>query len=218
MHSVRRHLLLGAAAAITVVFAALASFYTCRSVIGWWPSSTGIARAGRIAEGGNRVPSRKGTNRFRREQPAQFARGAHAQYFELWIPAAGHQVSIAGSRELTFVARVPGQPTLSSPRSGRKRRPADRDGIRASAGVGGGRSRAPQPPARPPLALVVAATRFNCPQRSPVALAARGCMRRGAGPLPDPAGWIIRRGLRPVDAIAARIERVGKGSLPIAWN
>jgi two-component system sensor histidine kinase QseC len=218
MQSVRRHLLLGAAAAITVVFAALAAllYVSVRHWLvaefdrGLLAQAESLKAATEFHHGSVRID-------FDGEQPAQFARGAHAQYFELWD--SGRPVNKSpslGGRQLAFVAARPGRPQFefaALPGGNAGRQIAMAFELRREPGQGQDAA-APQGAVVSSLTLVVARDTFQL-------YAALGHLRWLLGAACGAAlvlclillAWIIRRGLRPVDAIAGRIARVGKGSL-----
>lgn len=218
MPSVRRHLLLGAAAAITVVFAALAVmlYLSVRHWLvaefdrGLLAQAESLKAATEFHHGSVRID-------FDGEQPAQFARGAHAQYFELWDSSRPVAKSPSlGDRELALRAARPGQPQFgfdSLPNGDRgraitmafevRRQSEDREDTAAPSAAGAAS-----------LTLVVARDTFQLS----AALVHLGWLLGAACSAALVLclillAWIIRRGLRPVDAIAGRIARVGKESL-----
>ena len=217
MRSVRRHLLLGAAAAITVVFAALAVILYL-SVRHWLVAEfdRGLLAQAESLKAATEFHHGKVRIDFDGEQPAQFAPGAHAQYFELWDSGrAVNKSPSLGGRELAFVAARPGQPQFefaALPGGNAGRQIAMAFELRRESAEG--EAAAPAVAGTSSLALVVARDTFQLSS-------ALGHLRWLLGAACGTAlvlclillAWIIRRGLRPVDAIAGRIARVGKGSL-----
>lgn len=217
MPSLRRHLLLGAAAAITAVFAVLAGILYL-SVRTWLiaefdrallAQAESLKAATEFHHGAVRID-------FDGEQPAQFVGGPHAQYFELWD--ANRPVNRSPSladRDLPLPALRQNSSEyhfdlLPGGKHGReiatafelRREPEDRD------------ESSPAAPLHASLTLVVARDTSQLSSELSFLrwLLAASC---GAALLIGLAllAWIIRRGLRPVDAIAGRIERVGRASL-----
>lgn len=208
---------MGAAAAITAVFAVLAGMLYL-SVRTWLIAEFDRALLTQAESLKAAIEYHHGTVRidFDGEQPAQFVGGPHAQYFELWD--AGRPVN----RSPSLAGRDLPRPALRADSSeyhfellpdgkqGReiaaafelRREPEDRDGFSSAA------------PLHASLTLVVArdTSQLSSELSSLGWLLAASC---GAALLIGLAllAWIIRRGLRPLDAIASRIERVGRASL-----
>lgn len=216
MPSLRRHLLLGAALAITAVFAVLACvlYFAVRAWLiaeldrGLRAEAEALRAATEAHHGNVRID-------YDGDQPAQFARGPHAQFFELWVNGrpTDRSRSLAG-RDLPF------------PSGGAA--PECRFGLLPD-GVGGrlvsstfelrreGEDGEPQMQGpTPPLSLTLVVASDTSQLSSSLAqlrwllIAACGAaLLIGLGLL----AWTIRRALRPVDNIADRIERVGRANL-----
>lgn len=217
MPSLRRHLLLGAAAAITAVFAVLAGILYL-SVRTWLiaefdrallAQAESLKAATEFHHGAVRID-------FDGEQPAQFVGGPHAQYFELWDSGrpVNRSPSLAG-RDLPLPALRQNSSDyrfdlLPDGNRGReiatafelRREPEDPD------------ESSQTKPLHASLTLVVArdTSQLSSELSSLRWLLAASC---GAALLIGLAllAWIIRRGLRPLDVIAGRIEGVGRASL-----
>jgi two-component system sensor histidine kinase QseC len=217
MPSIRRHLLLGAAVAITAVFAALATILYV-SVRTWLVAEfdRGLVAQAESLMAATEFHHGKVRIDFDGQQPAQFVGGPNAQYFELW--EAGQVVTRSpslNSRDLPVTAPPPGRSEfrfdgLPDGAVGREiatnfelRRDPDDGEESATAG-----------PLRASLTLVVAR---NTSQLSSALAQLKWLLIAacGAALLIGLAmlAWIIRRGLAPVDAIAARIAGVGRASL-----
>jgi two-component system heavy metal sensor histidine kinase CusS len=215
--SVRSRLLVGAATAITLLFAVLGGIlYFC--VRTWLIAEfdrglLGLADSLRAATEYHHQQIRID---FDGEQPAEFLGGPHSTGYELWQSQTPLTRSASlGAKDLPFVAVAPGRPqyrftSLPDQRPGRLI--AMTFALRQSNEEGDEPSRAGSPPAE--LTLIVARDTSHLAaalaQLRWLLIAACGAaLLIGLGLL----GWIIRRGLRPVDAIAARISRVGRASL-----
>lgn len=217
MRSIRRHLLLGAAAAITAIFAALAAILYV-SVRTWLVAEfdRGLVAQAESLKAATEFHHGKVRIDFDGQQPAQFVGGPNAQYFELW--EAGRVVARSpslNSRDLPVTAPPPGRSEfrfdgLPDGAGGRevattfelRRDPED------------GEESATPGPLRASLTLVVAR---NTAQLSLALMQLKWLLVAacGAALLIGLAllAWIIRRGLAPVDAIATRIAGVGRASL-----
>lgn len=217
MRSIRRHLLLGAAAAITAIFAALAAILYV-SVRTWLVAEfdRGLVAQAESLKAATEFHHGKVRIDFDGQQPAQFVGGPNAQYFELW--EAGQVVARSpslNSRDLPVVAPPPGRSEfrfdgLPDGADGReiattfdlRRDPED------------GEENAAPGPLQASLTLIVAR---NTSQLSSALTQLKWLLIAacGAALLIGLAllAWIIRRGLAPVDAIAARIAGVGRASL-----
>jgi two-component system, OmpR family, heavy metal sensor histidine kinase CusS len=219
MPSVRRHLLLGAALAIVGVFAVLAGilygavrhWLVAEFDRGLLAQAQSLIAATEFHEGRPRVD-------FDGQQPAQFLGGPQTQYFELWQArrAVERSRSLSGN-DLAFIeAPAGGRPAyrfgpLPDGRQGRavavafeiSRHKHDED-----------EPAAPDPP--PDLHLTMMVARDTAHLSSALGqlawLLAAAC---GAALLAC-LGLLalnIRRSLAPIDAIAARIARVGRTRL-----
>lgn len=217
MPSLRRHLLLGAAAAITGVFAVLAGILYL-SVRTWLIAGFDRALLAQAESLKAATEFHHGSVRidFDGPQPASFLAGPHPEYFELWLNGRPVDRSNSlGGRDLPLPALHPNSTqyhfnTLPGGSDGREIATAfelhpeleDRD-----------EHSHPQP-LHAPLILVVAQDTLELTSELAFLrwLLAATC---GAALLIGLAllAWIIRRGMRPVDAIAARIEAVGRASL-----
>lgn len=228
MPSLRRNLLLGAAAAITVVFAVLAGVLYV-AVRGWLIAEfdRGLLAEAESLRAATEFHGDSVRIDFDGEQPAQFTGGGgpHAQYFELW--QAGQPVAKSpslGGRDLAFQPALPGQPsfrfaTVPGGAAGVRQVSIAYDVRRESHEGEAPSPPTPLPPAEPrakqgSLTLLVAgdasALASALAQLRWLLGAACGAALLGALAL---LAWTTRRGLAPVDRIADRIGRVGRASL-----
>lgn len=216
MPSVRRRLLLGAAAAVAAVLAALGIvlFASVRAWLiaefdrGLLAQAQALAATTEVDAGGLKVD-------FEGGPPAEFLGGREAQYFELWAadkPAA--RSTSLGLRDLPYVSPGPRGPayqfvSLPDGRPGRQISLSVRPFIDDKE-----RSGLVKPPAANVTLLVARDTRHL----AAAALVRLRWLLVGACGLAVVVclglmAWAISNGLRPVKAIAGRIERVGRRDL-----
>lgn len=217
MPSLRRHLLLGAALVITAVFAGLGCVLYV-AVRAWLIAELdrGLLAEAEALKAATEVHGQHVRIDYDGEPPAQFARGSHAQFFELWADGRPADRSRSlGGQDLPALTGGAAAPTFAFgllPGGKRGRLITMRYEIPRGSEEDGGKTAAP--PRRRSLALVVASDTSELSaalaQLRWLLLAACGAaLATGLGLL----AWTIRRALRPVNRIADRIERVGRANL-----
>jgi len=215
MHSVRRRLLLGAAVSVAAVLAAL-GVVLFASVRAWLVAEfdRGLLAQAQALAAATEVDHEGLKADFEGGQPAEFLGGREAQYFELW---AGDKPAVRsaslGRHDLPFVPAGPRRPayrsvTLPDGRPGRQISLSVRPHLDDKEGPVQGAV----PPAdvtllvaRDTAHLAAALARLSWLLGGACGSAVLACLGLMA--------WAVGHGLRPVSAIAARIERVGRRDL-----
>jgi len=208
--SLRRRILAGTAAALVVVFAALAVVLYV-SVRAWLlgEMDRGLVAQARALAALTEVHHGRVIMDFDSGQPPEFLAVEHAQFFELWTsggnvlarsPSLGdrdlsHQVPPGEAPAVRFV-------TLPNGRAGRQ--------VAITFSPGHDANEAPTDAAILPVTLQVARdmhdlTRAAASLRRIFGIACGAALLICVGL----SGWLIRRALRPLDAIAGRISQVG---------